>query len=189
MARAASSLPGIGKSTSWGSQLVSMIATTGMPSLRASLTAIASLLVSITNIRSGRPPMLRMPPSTRCSLACSRCSPRSSFFVRPVSPPACNMSSRSRRRLIEFDTVAQLVSVPPSQRSFMKYCAQRPAASAIASAAWRLVPTNSTRPPLAAVSRTFTSAWCNSGTDWERSMIWMPDRSPKMNPCILGFQR
>src|ERR1035438_5901475 len=46
MARSASSLPGITKSTTVGSQLVSTTATTGMPSLRASFTAIASLFRS-----------------------------------------------------------------------------------------------------------------------------------------------
>src|ERR1035441_5460281 len=46
MARSASSLPGITQSTSSGSQLVSTMATTGIPRRRASFTAIASLLRS-----------------------------------------------------------------------------------------------------------------------------------------------
>src|ERR1043166_2439486 len=48
-----------------GSELESRIAVTGMPSLRASATAICSLLVSITNSMLGRPPISLMPPSER----------------------------------------------------------------------------------------------------------------------------
>src|SRR6185503_2210160 len=51
--RIASSLPGIGKSTSSGSQLVSSTAITGMPSLRASSTAMCSFLVSTTQMADG----------------------------------------------------------------------------------------------------------------------------------------
>ncbi len=66
------------------------------------------------------------------------------------------MSSSWRRRRIEVEIVFQLVSVPPSQRWLMKYWAERLAASAIESEAWRLVATNSTRPPPATVSDTLT---------------------------------
>src|SRR5690625_4995875 len=52
-ARIASSLPGMGKSTRSGSQLVSRMATTGMPSLRASSTARRSLLVSTIHTAEG----------------------------------------------------------------------------------------------------------------------------------------
>jgi hypothetical protein len=55
--------------------------------------------------------------------------------------------------LIEFEIVFQLVSMPPSQRWLTKYWPQRFAASATGSCAWRLVPTNSTRPPPATTSR------------------------------------
>ena len=51
--RIASSLPGIGKSTSSGSQLVSSTAITGMPSLRASSTAMCSFLVSTIQTAAG----------------------------------------------------------------------------------------------------------------------------------------
>ena len=53
MARSASSLPGIGTSTSSGSQFVSTTPITGIFSLRASATAIASLRVSMTKTASG----------------------------------------------------------------------------------------------------------------------------------------
>ena len=114
-ARAASSLPGTGKLIPIGSLLVSRMAITGMLSLRASWIAIASLLVSITNIRSGMPPMSLMPPRESSSFCCSRVSCRSSFLVRP-SPPVSKRPSSSRRRAIEAEMVRQLVSVPPSQR-------------------------------------------------------------------------
>ena len=55
------------------------------------------------------------------------------------------------------------------------------------SEAWRLVPTNSTRPPPATTSLTLTSAWCSSGTVCARSMMWMLLRAPKMKGAIFGI--
>src|ERR1017187_6870102 len=66
IARSASSLPGITKSTTVGSQLVSTTATTGMPSLRASLTAIASLFESTMKSASGSRFMVLMPARLAC---------------------------------------------------------------------------------------------------------------------------
>src|SRR6185312_1666823 len=80
-ARLASSLPGTTKLMPAGSQLVSTMAATGMLSRRASLIAMSSLLVSITNSKSGTPPMSLMPPSARSSLSRSRCIVRRSFLV------------------------------------------------------------------------------------------------------------
>jgi hypothetical protein len=79
--RIASSLPGIGKSTSSGSQLVSRIAITGMPSLRASSTAMCSFLVSTTQTAEGTRCMSRSPPRVRVSLVFSRDSCSVSFLV------------------------------------------------------------------------------------------------------------
>ena len=56
-------------------------ARTGMLSRCASLMAMSSLLVSITNRRSGKPPISLMPPSERSSLSRSRCMVRRSFLV------------------------------------------------------------------------------------------------------------
>ncbi len=109
-------------------------------------------------------------------------------MVRPaVSPASC--SSRLLKRLIELEIVFQLVSMPPSQRWLTKCWPERRAASAIGSCAWRLVPTNSTLPPAAAVWRTKSSARAKSGTVCDRSMMWTPLRSPKMYGFIFGFQR
>ena len=88
-----------------------------MFSLRASWMAIASLLVSITKIRSGTPPMSLMPPNAFSSLVCSRESIRRSFLVSP-GPPVSSVSETLRRREIEPEMVFQLVSMPPSQREF-----------------------------------------------------------------------
>ena len=79
--RIASSLPGIGKSTSSGSQLVSSTAITGMPSLRASSTAMCSFLVSTIQTAAGTRCMSRRPPRVLVSLIFSRCSWRVSFLV------------------------------------------------------------------------------------------------------------
>ena len=77
-----------------GSQLESTIATTGIFSLRASAMAIDSLLVSMTNIRSGSAPMSLMPPSERSSLSFSRVSWSSSFLVRPCVSPCEQLLER-----------------------------------------------------------------------------------------------
>ena len=57
--------------------------------------------------------MSLIPPRDAWSFACSRFIPRSSRFVSP-STPLSSFSSMDFRRLIEFETVCQLVSVPPS---------------------------------------------------------------------------
>ncbi len=180
MARPASSLPGTTKVMPLGSEFVSTMAATGMLRRRASAIAMSSLLVSITKIMSGRPPMSLIPPSERSSLSRSRCSVSRSFLVYWAPSPEPSISSSCRSRLIEPDTVFQLVRVPPSQRELTKYCAERFAASATPSCACRLVPTNRIRPPLATVSLTACSARCSSGTVWAKSMIWMLLRAPKM---------
>ena len=61
---------------------------TGILRRLASLIASASLLVSMTNTRSGTPPMSLMPPSAFSSLSFSRVSIRRSFLVRPLAPSA-----------------------------------------------------------------------------------------------------
>ena len=75
-----------------------------------------------------------------------------SFFGRPSQSFAAAIASSSFSRLIDFCTVIMLVSSPPSQRWFTKYMPQRLASSAMASCACRLVPTNSTVLPWAAIS-------------------------------------
>ena len=95
---------------------------TGILSRLASLIASASLLVSMTNTRSGMPPMSLMPPSAFSSFSCSRDSIRRSFLVRPLAPSP-SISSSLRSRVIEAEMVFQLVSMPPSQRELTKYCA------------------------------------------------------------------
>src|SRR4051812_42870321 len=100
-ARIASSLPGIGKSTSSGSQLESRMPMIGIRSLRASSTARCSLLVSTIHTAEGVRVMSRMPPSVLSSLICSRFMCSSSFLVRPLPATLSkSTSSSSLRRLI-----------------------------------------------------------------------------------------
>src|SRR6266508_309004 len=145
--RIASSLPGITKSTSSGSQFVSTIAITEMPSLRASLTAMCSFFVSITKIASGSRSRLCMPPRLRSSFSfscrrriASRLGRKSNAPVRSIS-----RSSRSRRRRRE--TVWKFVSIPPSQRVVTNGIPTRTAWSEMTSCACFLVPTNKITPP------------------------------------------
>ena len=111
----ASSFPGTGYKRSVGSELESTTATTGMPSLRASATAMCSLLVSITTRTLGSPPISLIPPRARSCLSRSRVRFSSSFLVRPTLSSA-RLFSISRKRLIELEIVFQFVSMPPSQR-------------------------------------------------------------------------
>ena len=80
MARSASSLPGMTQSTRSGSQLVSTMATTGMPMRRASRTAITSEFGSITNIASGGVAMFSTPEKFCCRCFSSR-SRRARFLL------------------------------------------------------------------------------------------------------------
>ena len=70
--RMASSLPGTGTVITSGSALVSTMATTGMPSLLASATAIFSFLASTTKRAPGRRPIPLMPSRFRLSFTRSR---------------------------------------------------------------------------------------------------------------------
>ncbi len=88
--RIASSLPGIGKSTSSGSQLVSRIAMIGMPSFLASSTARCSFLVSTIH-DGGR----ACGPCRGCRRGCARAS-RTRGSCRGA-PSSCGWSPRRRR--------------------------------------------------------------------------------------------
>src|SRR5205814_182834 len=72
----------VSTTTSSGSQLVSTIAITGIPSLRASPTAMCSFFVSTTNTASGRRSRAWMPPRFRSSFSRSRRLRIASFFGR-----------------------------------------------------------------------------------------------------------
>src|SRR5712692_2198028 len=66
---------------------------------------------------------------------------------------------------------------------------QRCASSAMASCAWRLVPTKRIVLPWPARSLTNFPASRNNFRVFCRSMMWIPLRSPKMYSFIFGFQR
>ena len=113
----ASSFPGITWVITSGSQLVSTTATTGSPSLLASVTAMCSFFVSITKMASGRWSSPRIPPRLRCSFSSSRVWRSASFFGMASKSPAFCMASNSFILLTRVETVWKLVSIPPSQRS------------------------------------------------------------------------
>src|SRR6266508_3691495 len=82
IARMASSLPGITWSITSGSQLVSTTATTGMPRMFASLTAMYSCFGSMTNKASGSSSISLIPVRFFSSFSFSRSSRSRSFLVR-----------------------------------------------------------------------------------------------------------
>ena len=69
--------------------------------------------------------------------------------------------------------VRKLVSVPPSQRSLTKGMPQRRACCSIVSEACRLVPTNSTRLPLAATRCKYFRAGSRPRIVSRTSMMWI----------------
>src|ERR1700688_852548 len=114
--RIASSLPGITTWMSSGSQLVSTIATIGMFSLLASVTAMCSFLQSMTKTAPGSRFMSAMPAKlfsrrSRSSFASFASLP----LMRSKSPLDCITRSSARRRRRRWMTV-KLVSIPPIQR-------------------------------------------------------------------------
>ena len=172
-----------------GSELLSSTATTGMPSLLASATAIASLLVSITNRMSGRPPISLMPPSARSSLSRSRVSFSSSFLVRPGWPRA--------KLLVE---LAQPLDRLGDRLPVGQHAAEPAVVDVILAAALGRLGDRVLRLALGADEQHAAaagrrrrarprSAWCSSGTVCSRSMMWTPLRTPKMYGAIFGFQR
>ena len=115
MARIASSLPGIGKVTPAGSELLSRMATTGMSQLVRFLDR-ELLLVRVDDEQDVRQAAHLLDAAQRAfELLRSRVMSSTSFLVRPSMLPLSS-SSIWRSRLIEPVMVFQLVSVPPSQR-------------------------------------------------------------------------
>ena len=121
-------------------------ATTGMPMRRASFTAIASALESITNMASGSVVMFSMPRKILVQVLHFAVQPRALLSSR-AAPCGRLRSWLSAvfRRLMDFCSVAQLVSVPPKPAVIhVEHARSACASSAMASCAWRLVPTNRT---------------------------------------------
>src|SRR5271166_806465 len=151
--RMASSFPGITYSITSGSQFVSTTATTGIPSLLASVTAMCSFFVSMTKMASGSLSRPLIPPRFRLSFSSSRTWRSASFLgIASKSPAAC-IARSSCMRLTREDTVAKLVSIPPSQRWFTKGIPQASAYSDTGPWVCFFVPTNRTVPPPATRSR------------------------------------
>ncbi len=145
---------------------------TGMPSFRASPTAMCSLLVSTTQTAEGVRAMSRIPPRVRSSLSFSRRRTSSSFLVMPEPATSSkSICSSSLSRCSRLWTVWKLVSIPPSQRSLTYGIPTRVACSATASWACFLVPTNMIVPPRETVSRTYEYARSIAVSDWVRSMM------------------
>ena len=101
-----------------GLQSVSTTATTGMPSLLASVTAMCSRTVSSTKIASGRRSISWMPLRLRSSFSSSRPSMRASFLGMASNSPESRMRWYSCILETRLEIVWKLVSMPPSQRWF-----------------------------------------------------------------------
>ena len=101
-----------------GLQSVSTTATTGMPSLLASVTAMCSLTVSSTKMASGRRSMCWIPPRFRSSFSSSRDSISASFLGIASNSPESRMRWYSDILAIRLEIVWKLVNIPPSQRWF-----------------------------------------------------------------------
>ena len=122
--------------------------------MRASVTAMCSFLVSMTNTALGSRSRLAMPPRLRLSFSSSRVCCSASRLGMPSKSPAACMVRSSCMRLTRPETVAKLVSMPPSQRWFTKGMLQASAYSATGPWVCFFVPTNKMVPPSATRSRT-----------------------------------
>ena len=137
-----------------GSQFVSTTATTGMPSRFASVTAMCSFFVSMTNTMLGSFSRFRIPPRLRLSLTRSRLTLSPSFLIIWSTSPVVTRRSSSRIFATRACTVWKFVSMPPSQRKFTYGMPLRRAWLSTGSWACFFVPTNITVPPSATVLRT-----------------------------------
>ena len=171
-----------------GEQLVSTMAIIGIPSLRASFTAMSSWLTSTMNSASGSPFMSLMPPRLRSSLSRSRVSCSTSFLTRCSMLPSSLIPSSCFKRFTEARMVRKLVSIPPSQRCETNGMPQRLASSSTATLAARFVPTNMMEPRLAAILLMKFIESISIGRVFSRLIIWILPRAPKMKGAILGFQ-
>ena len=102
-----------------GSQLVSTIATTGIPNLAASVTAITSSVISTTNNTSGTFRISIIPPKNFFNLSSSFDSFRVSRFVCAMILPLENASSRCTNLSILCCIVLKLVIMPPNHLRFI----------------------------------------------------------------------
>ena len=169
--RIASSLPGITKSASSGSQFVSTSAITGIPSRRASFTASCSLRRSTMKIASGCLRMSATPPRFASSFSSSACIEIRSLGGSRSSWPSSRSRRSSCRCSIRSEIVRQLVSRPPSQRWFTYGMPVRLASSSTESWACFLVPTKRTVPPRSARLRTKLCASSRLSSVFCRSMM------------------
>ena len=92
------------------------MATIGISSLRASVTAMCSLTTSTMKTAPGSSAIDLMPPSAFSSFSRSRVMPRTSFLVIRSKVPSVDIFSMAWRRSMNPLTLLKLVSVPPSQR-------------------------------------------------------------------------
>src|SRR5215208_7210802 len=165
--RIASSLPGITKSASSGSQFVSTRATTGRPSRRASRTASCSLRRSTMNTASGCLRMSATPPRFASSFSSSLSIVIRSFAGSSSIWPSSLSRRSSCSRSMRLEIVRQFVSSPPSQRWLTYGICTRAACSAIASWLCFFVPTNRIDPPRLAMLR--ANSWAASSRS---SVCW-----------------
>ena len=114
--RTASSLAGIGISTTFGSQLVSSIDIIVIPSFLHSAMAVASRFGSTTIAISGTCDISVNPPKFCISFSLSRRKRAASFFGNESNSPLSSLLFNSLRYSTRPRTVDQFVRVPPSQR-------------------------------------------------------------------------
>ena len=114
---AASSFPGIAKSTSFGFAFVSTIANVGIFNLCASFTAMCSLITSTMKIADGRRVRSWIEPRSLSSFALCRLIINRSRFDMVAHVPSVSILSIAPIFLIALRMVAKLVSMPPGHLS------------------------------------------------------------------------
>ena len=115
----ASSLEGMTKSTSRGSELVSTMAKIGIFNFCASLMAMCSRLISTTKRAPGKRVISVIEPKFFSNLARKRLTCSFSFLESVSKVPSFFMRSMAAIFLTALRMVTKLVNIPPGQRSVM----------------------------------------------------------------------
>ncbi len=183
----ASSLAGITKSITVGSEFVSTIPITGIFSLRASLTAMYSFETSTIKSAAGSRVKSLIEPRSFSSFALWRLTCRRSRFDMLANVPSVAILSIVAIFLMALRTVGKLVSIPPDQRSVTYGIPVAFTLSDTISFACFFVATNRIFLPDFAMLCRASAASSTFATVLWRSMMWMPLRSMKMYGAIFGF--
>ena len=176
----ASSLHGITKSTVLGSEFVSTMPNTGMPSVRASFTAMCSFITSTTKRAAGKRLKSAILPKFFSNLALWRAIWSFSRLERWSNVPSFSILSMVVIFFTALRIVGKFVSMPPGQRSETYGMLIFVIFSATISLACFFVATNRILRPDLAICFNAAQALSSKMAVLFKSIMWISLRSMKM---------